>query len=104
MQHNQPFGTVDGWSEMQETIEKRFQNYLWVIAATAAIGVAICMLTTDLFWGLLISVCIVPIACIFACGVVAVVEVFMQRRTPDSIHDSEPVCIADELVEEPEAT
>lgn len=96
--------TVDGWSEMKRTIENRFQKYIWVIAATAAIGVVMCMLSTDFFWGLLISVCMVPIACIFNCGVVAVFEVCLQRRallqTPSGIEiPSNKTNVADRMLE-----
>ena len=49
----------------ESDMANRFRKYLCVIIAVAVISAVFCMAATDIFWGLLISVGVVPITCLF---------------------------------------
>ncbi len=58
------------------------------------------MATTDMFWGLLIGVAVVPIACLFACGAIAIFEVCKQRQPKQILQEFEEQSEAYGFVEE----
>jgi uncharacterized membrane protein YdbT with pleckstrin-like domain len=65
--------------ESETKMERRFLTYAFVIAAIAIIFILICIWMAG-FWGFLIACCFVPIACIFGCGILAIFELFIQRK------------------------
>jgi F0F1-type ATP synthase assembly protein I len=80
-------------------IGKRFEKYFFVIALVAIICVLVCMAATDVFWGLLISIGVIPIACLFACGVIATFEVCVQRGAKIVAEKESESLVAEEAVE-----
>lgn len=81
-------------------MENRFKKYLGLIIAVAATVAVLCMVTTDMFWGLLIGVAVVPIACLFACGAIAIFEVCKQRQPKQILQEFEEPSEAYGFVEE----
>lgn len=84
-------------------MENRFRNYLGLIIGVAVAAAVFCMAATDIFWGLLISVAVVPITCLFSCGVITIIEAFKQREPNRILQNFSEPSDADVLVEEIEA-
>lgn len=80
-------------------MDNRFKKYCFVVALVAIVGGLVCMAATDAFWGLLISVGVIPIACLFACGVIAIVEACVQSGAMRVADNRTGSSMADEPVE-----
>lgn len=76
-----------------------YKKYVLVVALVAIISVLACMAATDVVWGLVISVGVIPIACLFACGVIATIDVCVQRRAKVVAEKGTESLLAEETVE-----
>ena len=77
----------------------RYKKYVLVIVVVAIISALACMAATDALWGLLISLGVIPVACLFACGAIAIFEVCAQPRANVVAEKGTESLLAEETVE-----